>query len=121
MKLVKFPPNLYGDGVGSISSTVETAAGSASNPALASTSFPSLFSIACQAVECSLSGADMVCTALSVAELLLPTTRRIYSHCLASLARNLLEAFQFDPIGFNYLSPAVMVELLQQNDIPVGL
>ena len=117
-KLVEFPANLYGPGRSSTPSTDELSQGAAGD-ASPSYAFPSLFTLAGQAVESGLSSPSTVCSALSVSELLLPTTRRIYSHCLACLSRTLLEAFRMDPSGFNDLSPAVMVELLQQNDIPV--
>ena len=71
-------------------------------------------------VETRLSGPETVCEALSVSELLLPTTRRTYAHCLASLVRGLEAAFAANPAAFSRLSAAALAELLQQNDIPVG-
>ncbi len=78
-----------------------------------------LFSLASDAVSVGLLGPDLVCGALSVSELLLPETRRLYRACLVALARNLEQAHQLDQRGFEGLSAAVISDLLQLNEITV--
>ncbi|PNH11217.1 BTB/POZ domain-containing protein [Tetrabaena socialis] len=79
---------------------------------------PSLFSTTCSAITAATTPAN-VCAALHVAELLLPTTQKLYRHCLDYIARHFETVVAEHGQQLLGVSPAAMSDLVCQNAFSV--
>ncbi|KAG2483203.1 hypothetical protein HYH03_017937 [Edaphochlamys debaryana] len=84
----------------------------------AASAVPPLFDTVTSAIMAATTPAN-VCRALHVAELLLPTTQKLYRYCLDYIARHFEAVAVQSPDSLRSLSPAAMCDLVCQNTFSV--